>query len=92
MTLAERIAQLRELEAKADKQTWADFDYWIHADYINAMRNAIGPLIHVVEQQREAIQGLLDPATNEDGEWYREARNAARAALALLDKEDGNAD
>lgn len=29
-----------------------------------------------------ALQGLLDPATNEDSEWYREARAAARAAVA----------
>jgi hypothetical protein len=30
----------------------------------------------------EALRGLLDPATNEDGAWYRQAREAARAAIA----------
>jgi prenyltransferase beta subunit len=29
-----------------------------------------------------ALQGLLDPATNEDSVWYSEARQAARAAIA----------
>lgn len=29
----------------------------------------------------EALRGLLDPATNEDSEWYRKARAAARAAI-----------
>lgn len=38
-----------------------------------------------LERQRDALldalQGLMDPATNEDGEWYRETRAKARAAI-----------
>jgi hypothetical protein len=30
----------------------------------------------------KALHGLLDPATYEDGEWYRQARQAARDAIA----------
>lgn len=29
-----------------------------------------------------ALEALLDPATNEDGGWYTDARRAARAAIA----------
>jgi len=34
-----------------------------------------------VERLREALRELLDPAINEDGEWYRQARAIAREAL-----------
>lgn len=34
----------------------------------------------------EALQGLMDPAANEDGEWYREARAKALSAIAKATK------
>jgi hypothetical protein len=38
-------------------------------------------LIAAAPEMLEALRGLLDPATNEDGAWYRQAREAARAAI-----------
>ena len=47
-----------------------------------AERRANARLIAAAPELLEALRGLLDPATNEDGEWYRQAREAARAAIA----------
>ena len=77
MNLRQRMDEIRQLAEKAAPALRVVVDC-----------NAVLALLEVVEAQHRALQGLLDPATNEDGEWYREARDAARAALALLDKEE----
>ncbi len=39
-------------------------------------------LIAAAPDMLEALRGLLDPAINEDGQWYAQARQAARDAIA----------
>jgi len=62
-------------------------DKWMAAfrqngELMVARQEANARLIAAAPEMLEALRGLLDPATNEDGAWYRQAREAARAALA----------
>ena len=54
-----------------------------YAEYPDDDTNAANArLIAAAPDLLKALHGLLDPATYEDGEWYRQARQAARDAIA----------
>lgn len=98
MNLRQRLDEIRTLEQKADKGKWEGVDYWVNSDFIDAMRNAIGPLLEVVEAQHRALEPLarfcrsLHNGADVHGialpEAELKALVAARAALSLLDKEE----
>lgn len=90
MNLRQRMDEIRQLEQKATPTNksgdWVVYsmDDFVFAD---AMRNAIGPLLEVVEQQHRALAQVLDS-------WECEQMladsdtGAIRAALSLMDKEE----
>lgn len=58
----------------------------VNAALIAAMRNAIGPLLEVVEQQHVSLLELM--AYFEKGEFLAGMEKRANAALSLMDREE----
>lgn len=85
MNLRQRLDEIRQLAEKGNDFRFAE-----------AVCNAIGPLMEVVEQQHRALQGVLLQYTmlvnsGDCGNWNPEDDQdviAARAALSLMDKEE----
>lgn len=88
MTLRSDIARAKELDAKATPGSWQD-EYKIAAHY----RTLVPRLIAQMEAMEGALNALLierGGMPKECGHFYecRCANDAARSALAALDKEE----